>query len=230
MSQDRVEILRHFLPNARNAYRVRLREIIANAGVALATLDLDQVVNRLVQLDEPNSVSMRGSQRRLGGAEEAANSVLALVSEAAASIRQREQQAASAVARAHDAAKLVKEQLRNQETRADRAEAALRQAKGEIAELTSTLTQANKDIELLHSYLAAKDAELATAEQRALSAEQRGGDAEAAIQRIVEAIRQEFSVSASAALEQAARTSAYTDSGKRVGNGEFPPAGESLRR
>jgi chromosome segregation ATPase len=188
----------------------------------LATLDLDQVVNRLVQLDEPSDAS-RGSTRRLGGAEEAANSVLALVSEAAASIRQREQQAAGAVARAHDAAKAVKEQLINVEGRADRAEAALRQVKAEIGELTAALAQANKDIELLHSYLAAKDAELAASEQRAIAAEQRGGDAEAAIQRIVEAIRREFSVSAGLALEQAARSEAHSDGGKRLGNGGFSP-------
>ncbi len=202
----------------------------AISGVALATLDLDQVVNRLVQLDEPSSASRASSTRRQGGAEEAANSVLALVSEAAASIRQREQQAASAVARAHDAAKAVKEQLRNVEGRADRTEAALRQAKAEIADLTSTLAQANKDIELLHSYLAAKDAEIAASEQRAVAAEQRGGDAEAAIQRIVEAIRREFSVSAGFILEQAANSEAHPESAKRLGNGGFPTTGETGRR
>lgn len=207
-----------------------MSRVFANAGVALATLDLDQVVNRLVQPDEPNARPTRGAPRRLGGAEEAANSVLALVSEAAASIRQREQQAASAVARAHDAAKAVKEQLRNAEGRADRAETALAQAKAEIAELTATLAQANKDIELLHSYLAAKDAELAASEQRAIAAEQRGGDAEAAIQRIVEAIRREFSVSAGLALEQAVRAEAYGDGGKRLGNGDFSAAGDAIRR
>jgi chromosome segregation ATPase len=181
----------------------------------LGALDLDQVVNRLVQLDEASSHPSRGSTRRLAGAEEAANSVLAMVSEAAASIRHREQQAASAVARAHDAAKAVKEQLRTSEARVERAETALRQAKAEIAELTSTLAQANKDIELLHSYLAAKDAELASCEQRAIAAEQRGGDAELAIQRIVEAIRREFSVSAGLALEQVVRGEFSADTVRR---------------
>ncbi len=196
----------------------------------MGALNLDQVVNRLVQLDDSSAHPARGSTRRLAGAEEAANSVLALVSEAAASIRQREQQAASAVARAHDAAKAVKEQLRNAEARAERAEAALRQAKTEIAELTSTLAQANKDIELLHSYLAAKDAELASCEQRAIAAEQRGGDAELAIQRIVEAIRREFSVSAGLALEQAVRAEAYPDNGKRLASGEFSAGGDIAHR
>jgi chromosome segregation ATPase len=161
----------------------------------VGTLDLDQVVNRLVQKDHSSPRPLPGSKRRLGQSEEGATSVLELVSEAAASIRQREQQATNAVARAHNAAKAVKQQLQSAEARAERAEAVLRQAENELAELTARVAQAHKDIELLQSYIGAKEAELAATENRAVNAEQRGTDSEGSIQRIVEAIRREFSVS-----------------------------------
>lgn len=160
-------------------------------GGVVGTLDLDQVVSRYVQQDE-SALQLRGAKRRSGHSEDSATSVLGLVSEAAASIRQREQQATNAVARAHNAAKAVKQQLQSAETRAERAEAVLRQAENELTELTAKVAQAHKDIELLHSYLAAKEAEITATENRAVSAERRGTDAEATIQRIVEAIRREF--------------------------------------
>jgi predicted nucleic acid-binding Zn-ribbon protein len=80
------------------------------------------------------------------------------------------------------------------EARADRAESAVRQAQHELTELTARVAQAGRDIALLQSYLAAKEEELAATADRAVDAERRGTDAEAAIQRIVEAIRREFAV------------------------------------
>lgn len=158
----------------------------------MATLDLDQVTNKIIPRENSNPPVLRGAKRESAVNDDPASSALALVSEAAATIRQREQQAAQAVTRAHNAANAVKEQLRAAAARAERAEAALRQAESEIAELSATTMQASKDIEMLHSCLAAREAELAAAEQRAALAERRGDEAEAAIKRIMSAIRTEL--------------------------------------
>lgn len=182
---------------------VRRRRISPfSPGVEVGTLDLDQVVKNYLHQDETAHEALRGAQRRLGQSEDAAGSVLGLVSEAAASIRQREQQAANAVARAHNAAKAVKQQLQGVEARAERAEAVLRQAETELAELSAKVAQAHKDIELLHSYIAAREADLTAVENRAISAEQRGAETWATIQRIVEAIRREFPLNAGFASER----------------------------
>lgn len=144
--------------------------------------------------EEPlNSASRR--RPTIGLAENSADSALALVSEAAAAIRQREQLAAQAVTRAHNAAIAVKEQLRTAELRAERAEAALRQAEGEIDELTAAAVDANRKIETLHANLTTREADLSAMEQRAIVAERRVVETEAAIQRIVTAIRSELPVS-----------------------------------
>jgi chromosome segregation ATPase len=137
------------------------------------------------------------SKRRptIGIVEADADSALALVSEAAATIRQREQLAAQAVTRAHNAAIAVKEQLRAAETRAERAEAALRQAEGELDELSAAAVDANRKIEALSAGLSEREEELSAMEQRALAAERRVVEAEASIQRIVTAIRTELPVS-----------------------------------
>jgi chromosome segregation ATPase len=130
-----------------------------------------------------------------GAADADAESALALVSEAAATIRQREQLAAQAVTRAHNAAIAVKEQLRAAEMRAERAETALNQAEGEIDELTAAAVEANHNIDSLSARLSQREAELSAMEQRATAAERRVVEAEAAIQRIVTAIRTELPVS-----------------------------------
>lgn len=127
-------------------------------------------------------------------AETGADAALALVSEAAATIRQREQLAAQAVTRAHNAAIAVKEQFRVSEARADRAEAALRRAEGEIHELRAAMLDANRKIEMLNAMVSAREADLARMEQRAIVAESRVVETEAAIQRIVAAIRTELPV------------------------------------
>lgn len=143
-----------------------------------------------------NSAANASRRRPTVGVVEAdADSALALVSEAAATIRQREQLAAQAVTRAHNAAIAVKEQLRAAEIRAERAEAALRQAEGEIDELTATAVEANRRIEALQGDLSTTESELSAMEQRAIAAERRVVEAEAAIQRIVTAIRTELPVS-----------------------------------
>jgi chromosome segregation ATPase len=143
-----------------------------------------------------NSIANAPKRRPTIGVVEAdADSALALVSEAAATIRQREQLAAQAVTRAHNAAIAVKEQLRAAEVRAERAEAALRQAEGEIDELSAAAVEANRNIEVLHATLTDKENQLVTMEERAIAAERRVAEAEASIQRIVTAIRTELPVS-----------------------------------
>jgi chromosome segregation ATPase len=132
-----------------------------------------------------------------------ATAALALVSETAAAIRQLEQQSAQAVARAHNAANAVMEELERTESRAQHAEMALPQAEAEIAELSTAAMQGHEDIETLQSRLAAKEAKLVAMEQRATVAERRADDAEDAIQSIVTAIRTQLPVRSGVVAEQA---------------------------
>ena len=137
---------------------------------------------------------------------DSATAALDLVSETAAAIRELEKQSAQAVARAHDVANAVKEKLERAEARAERAEAALRQAEAEVAKLTAANVQTRKELEVLQSCLAAKEAELAASEQRAKSVERRADDADAAIQKIVDAIRTQLPVKPGIAGAQAGST------------------------
>lgn len=124
---------------------------------------------------------------------------LDLVSETAAAIRELEKQSAQAVARAHDVANAVQEELERAETRAERAEEGLRLAEATVDELTTVAIQAREEIEALQSQLASTEAELAVAGRRA-------EDAEAAIEKIVHAIRSQLPANSSAAAEQAENT------------------------
>lgn len=161
------------------------------------SLDLDQVTNEIVPRGESNrsGLAVVDFPRRhsLVSADDA-HAALALVSEAAAAVRQLEEQSAQAVARAHNAANAVMEKLERSEARAERAEMALRQAEKEIAELTTAAMQAHKDIEMLQSCLSEREADFNAMEERALAAERRAEDANAAIQRIVTAIRTQLPV------------------------------------
>jgi len=74
-------------------------------------------------------------------------------------------------------------------------EAAQSNAEAQVTELTAAAAVARKDLEMLQTQLAAKEAELAAAERRASVAQRRADDAErkaveanAAIERIVDAI------------------------------------------
>ena len=107
---------------------------------------------------------------------------LNLVSETAAAIKAFDEQAARALMRAHEVADAVKEELARAELRAERAETMLRLAEAQIEQMLAAAEQADKELEILRSQLAAKTAEFAASERR-------GDDAEAAIERIVAVIR-----------------------------------------
>lgn len=70
----------------------------------------------------------------------------------------------------------------------------VRRAEGEIDELRAAMLDANRKIETLHATLSARNSDLAGMEQRANVAERRVVETEAAIQRIVKAIRTELPV------------------------------------
>lgn len=170
------------------------------------SLDLDQVIDEIIPREQnskarPAELSLRptlnGHGAQGSGAQDA-DAALALVSEAAEAIRKLEEQSAQAVARAHSAANAVMEKLERTVERAERAESALRQAEVEINELTANAMQAHEDLEMLRSVLAARESDLASMETRAEVAEKRADEANAAIQRIVGAIRTQLPVSADA--------------------------------
>jgi chromosome segregation ATPase len=161
------------------------------------SLDLDQVVDEIIprgdmapKVSRPTDLILR---QTLPAADDA-TAALALVSEAADAIRKLEEQSAHAVSRAHSAANAVMEKLERTVARAERAETALRQAESEIAEMTASSLQQRKEIEMLQSCLSDREAELSALEQRLSAAERRSDEANAAIQRIVTAIRTQLPV------------------------------------
>ena len=162
------------------------------------SLDLDQVMDEIIPRGDnrppapPPATNFPPRQRPR--ATDDATAALDLVSQAAAAIKELEKQSAQAVARAHSAANAVREKLERAEDRGDRAEAALRKSEAEAAELSAALIQTRKDLEALQSQFAAKQAELIAMEQRAVAAEKRGSEAEASVQRIVDAIRTQLPV------------------------------------
>jgi septal ring factor EnvC (AmiA/AmiB activator) len=162
------------------------------------SLDLDQVMDEIIPRGDNRPPAPPPAKtfppRQLARAADDATAALDLVSQAAAAIKELEKQSAQAVARAHSAANAVREKLERAEDRGDRAEAALRKSESEAAELSAALIQTRKDVEALQSQLAARQAELAAMEQRALAAEKRASDADASVQRIVEAIRTQLPV------------------------------------
>lgn len=168
------------------------------------SLDLDQVVDEIIprgdmapKVTRPTDLILR---QTLPAADDA-TAALALVSEAAEAIRKLEEQSAHAVSRAHSAANAVMEKLERTVARAERAEAALRQAETEISELTASTMQQHKEIEMLQGSLADREAELSALEQRLASAERRADEANASVQRIVTAIRTQLPVTAGLNLD-----------------------------
>ncbi|HEY8125859.1 MAG TPA: ABC transporter permease [Methylocystis sp.] len=161
------------------------------------SLDLDQVMDEIIPRGDNRPLAPPApnfSVRQRPRAADDATAALDLVSQAAAAIKELEKQSAQAVARAHSAANAVREKLERAEDRGDRAEAALRKSESESAELSAALIQTRKDLEGVQSQLAARQAELAAMEQRAVAAEKRATEADASVQRIVDAIRTQLPV------------------------------------
>lgn len=161
------------------------------------SLDLDQVMDEIIPRGDNRPLAPPAPnfpvRQRLRATDDA-TAALDLVSQAAAAIKELEKQSAQAVARAHSAANVVREKLERAEDRGDRAEAALRKSESEAAELSAALIQTRKDLEGVQSQLAARQAELAAMEQRAVAAEKRASEADASVQRIVDAIRTQLPV------------------------------------
>lgn len=154
-------------------------------------LNLDQVLDEIVPRGRepapPPYTPVNGLTRQPGSEGDEAAAALGLVSEAAAAIRELERESAQAVARARNVANAVKEKLERAEVRADRAETALRLAESQVEELSAAVEQTRNELETLQSQLAAREAEVAVSLRRA-------DDAEAALQRVVEAIRAQLPI------------------------------------
>ena len=164
-------------------------------GLARLDQDMSEIIPRSGSDTQPVTVvnfpALRASSR-----SDDATVALDMVSQAAAAIKDLEQQSAEAVSRAHNVAKAVIEKLYSPMPRRRTRRTAQSEAETQVAELTAAAAVTRNDLEMLQTRLAAKEAELAAAERRASLAEQRAGDAErrandanAAIERIVDAIR-----------------------------------------
>ncbi len=121
---------------------------------------------------------------------------LKMVSEAAAAIRDLEEQSAQAVVRARDHADSLVNQLEGVEARAERAEAAQREAEAAVEELSAALARTRSDLDTARRQLGNKGEQLSAAEERvrlteaeARAAQQRAIEANAKIEQIVEALR-----------------------------------------
>lgn len=119
---------------------------------------------------------------------------LNLVSETAAAIKESEEQAAHALLREREIAKEIQEELGRAELRAERAETMLRLVEAQIEQMIAADEQLRGDLEHLQSRLALREAELAASTRRA-------NEAEAATQKIVDAIRTHLPVKLSVPTE-----------------------------
>ncbi len=141
-----------------------------------------------------------GTQRDHAASDDGmAEAALGMISDAAAAIRQLEQHAAIAVERARSIADATIEKLNVANARADRAERGRQKAETEVADLRETLETARTEAETLRAQLVATENELTAARHRASEAERRADEAErraaeanAAVERIVSAIREQF--------------------------------------
>lgn len=113
---------------------------------------------------------------------DSAATALDLVAEAAAAVRGLEEQATEAIVRARHVADALVKKLETANARVADAENRLQSAEAEISQLVAEARETGDALSMLRHTLAAKEAELAAAEKRA-------DDAEAAIQRIIDAIR-----------------------------------------
>ena len=160
-------------------------------------LDVNQLAGEVVSRDDLGfQAGDEYRQRESVQSDDSAAVALAMVSEAAAAIRELEEQSAQAVARAQDLVNSIAKQLESEEARAERAEEAQRLSEAEVKELSAALARARSELEIARRQLADKSQELSQSEDRlglaeaeARVAEQRAIEANAKIEHIVEAIR-----------------------------------------
>ena len=161
-------------------------------------LDVKQLAGEVVSRHdfgfqaEASEFRQRGSVR----SDDSAAVALAMVSEAAAAIKELEEESAQAVARAQDLVDTIAKQLESEEARAERAETAQRLSEAEVKELSAAFARTRSDLEIARRQLADKSEELSQTEERLRLAEEEARvaqqgviEANAKIDHIVEAIR-----------------------------------------
>src|SRR3974390_2502280 len=162
------------------------------------SIDVSQLARKIVPRDDigVEAASDQGRERDSGLSNDKAAVALEMVSEAAAAIRDLEEQSAQAVARAQDLATSIVNQREAAEARAERAETAQRDAETAVQELSAALARTRSDLEITRRQLAKKSEELSQTEDRlrlaeadARGAHQRANEAHTKIEQIVEAIR-----------------------------------------
>jgi len=161
------------------------------------SIDVNQLARKIVPRDDIGvQESAHADERGADASNDKAAVALEMVSEAAAAIRDLEEQSAQAVARAQDLANSIVNQLESAEARAERAETAQRDAETAVQELSAALARTRSDLEITRRQLAKKSEELSQTEERLRLAEaegrfaqQRANEANAKIEQIVEAIR-----------------------------------------
>jgi chromosome segregation ATPase len=170
---------------------------VADAETVMDVVAFDEVVPRKISRVRSAGQKMPLSTISVVGLDNA-DTALSLVSEAGQAVRKLEKDSREAITRATNAALAVKEKLDQTIVRADAAEAALRNAKSEITELSDLLEDAGDEITKLRSQVASLEQQLSDATGRAKAAEQRVEDANESIQRIVTAIRTELPIAPAA--------------------------------
>jgi chromosome segregation ATPase len=152
-------------------------------------LEIDRCETEVIPREYPPSLSHQKMESMRVQGDDSAGVALQLISEAAAAIRLFEEESAEALARAHELASATEKKLEVSDARAERAELT-------VAELSDAVAQAHHELQVLRSQLVAKESQLAATEERAQLAENRADNAEqeaaeanASIERIVNAIR-----------------------------------------
>ncbi len=163
------------------------------------SIDVSQLARKIVPRDDIGAEAANDQGRERGNSspsDDKATVALEMVSEAAAAIRELEEQSAQAVARAQDIANSIVNQLEAAEARAERAETAQRDAETAVQELSAALARTRSDLEITRRQLAKKSEELTQTEDRlrlaeadARGAHLRANEAHAKIEQIVDAIR-----------------------------------------
>jgi hypothetical protein len=155
-------------------------------------LEIDRCETEVIPRDYPTSLSNENVHPMHVQGDDSTDVALQLISEVAAAIRLFEEESAEALARAHELASATEKKLDVSDARAERAELT-------VAELSDAVAQAHHELQMLRSQLVSKESQLAATEERAQLAENRANDAEqeaaeanASIERIVNAIRSQL--------------------------------------
>jgi chromosome segregation ATPase len=156
----------------------------------LETQIRDQITGRVATKPSERVVNFPGAPS--GAPSDNATAALDLVSEVAEAIKSAEDRAAETMARAQSLASSSVEKLRLAEARIARAEAAQRQAEADLETFRAELEKTRNELEQTQAQFAAKSDELAAAERRASVAQSRASDAEAALERVVMALRSQL--------------------------------------